>query len=373
MKILMVLSNPFMVDPRVHKEATSLVAEGHEVRVIVWDRKQDYEASSIIDGVSVVRVHNTRLMRAAPHDLFRNPLWWKQVQSLGKKFYQQDFRFDVIHCHDLDTLQPGVWLKQKFGVPLIYDAHEIFGYMVARTMPSLIARQAFRMEKILVEQVDRIITVNEPVKHYFKNITSKPVEIVMNCKELISKEYHPSENKTFTLSYIGVLHKGRMFPEIVDIIGQMADIRFVIAGKKENLYAEVKKRSQTYDNIVFLGTIPFSEVLPQTLKSDAVLCMIDPTDKNNRIGLANKQFEAMVCGRPIICSTGTYSGEMTTQLNCGLVIEYTPTSVQKAIETLRDDQILCQTLGKNGLDAAIREYHWDVQKKKLLALYNTLT
>ena len=35
----MILSNPFIVDPRVYKEATSLVEAGHEVKAIVRNPK----------------------------------------------------------------------------------------------------------------------------------------------------------------------------------------------------------------------------------------------------------------------------------------------------------------------------------------------
>jgi hypothetical protein len=76
MKILMLLSNPFMVDPRVSREAKSLVDnDGHEVTIIVWDRKGNYPSEDIIDGVRIIRIHNSSLMKCMPNDLFRNPLW----------------------------------------------------------------------------------------------------------------------------------------------------------------------------------------------------------------------------------------------------------------------------------------------------------
>jgi glycosyltransferase involved in cell wall biosynthesis len=139
-------------------------------------------------------------------------------------------------------------------------------------------------------------------ENYFRSITNKPITIIMNCKDLISEEYQPPKNDVFTICYIRILNKSRMFPEIVDVIGNMEGIRFVIAGKKENIYEEVKERCKKYNNVEFLGPIPFNEVIPKTLESDVVVCMINPNDLNNRITIANKQFEAMVCGRPIICA-----------------------------------------------------------------------
>lgn len=372
LNVLMILSNPFMVDPRVYKEAKSLVDAGYSVTVIVWDRHNDYESEDMVDGIKVVRIHNTGLMKFLSYDLLRNPLWWRKAYKKGLELYKNGFNFDVVHCHDLDTLLTGVWLKKKLRTKLVYDAHEIFGYMVRRTMPKFIVNFAFKMEKKLVEDVDHIITVNEPIKDYFKIITDKHITIVMNCKDLIGKEYQPPKNKIFTLIYIGVLNKKRMFPELVDLVGEIGNVKFVIAGKKENLYYEVKKRCELYDNVEFLGSIPFSEVIPKTLESNAVVCILDPNDLNNKIGLQNKVFESMVCGRPIMCCKGTYSGKIVEELNCGMVINYTSESVFGAIMTLRENPKLCEEFGRNALKAAINEYNWENQEKKLIGCYKEL-
>ncbi len=77
LKILMLLSNPFMVDPRVYKEAKALIKAGNEITVLVWDRHRDYEPESFVEGIRVVRIHNKGLMKIMPNDLFRNPLWWR--------------------------------------------------------------------------------------------------------------------------------------------------------------------------------------------------------------------------------------------------------------------------------------------------------
>src|SRR4030042_1442715 len=104
MKILMILSNPFMVDPRVHKEAKALVDSGHEVTVIVWDRRHEYKPKDTVDGIKLVSIHNKGLLKILPNDLFRNPIWWRRAYKKGQELYNKDFKFDVVHCHDLDTL-----------------------------------------------------------------------------------------------------------------------------------------------------------------------------------------------------------------------------------------------------------------------------
>ena len=374
MKVLMILSNPFMVDPRVHKEAKTLVDAGHEVAVIVWDRRHDYASRDVVDGIKLIRLHNDFLMMALPNNLFRNPLWWKKSYRTGIKLYKDGFDFDVVHCHDLDTLKTGVRLKKKLGCKLVYDAHEIFGYMIEGNIPQFVVNFVFRMEKKLVKNVDHMITVSEPLKKYFKKITNVPITIVMNCKSLISKKYqHPPKNNIFTVCYIGSFVKSRLFPYLIDIIGGIENVKFIVGGMKSGLYEEVKNRCERYDNVEFLGQILFKNVISTTLGSNIIICIFDPDIIGHQIGLPNKVFEAMATGRPIIVTKDMYySTNFVEKEKCGLSVENNSASIRKAIIKLRDDPKLCEKLGKNGLATALKKYNWEKQKDKLLKVYRGL-
>jgi len=369
MKVLMILSNPLMVDPRVYKEAKTLVEEGYGVTVIVWDRHQEHELETTLDGIKIIRIHNKGLMRILPNDIFRNPLWWRMAYRKGLELYNSGYKFDVIHCHDLDTLQAGVWLKKKLGIKLIYDAHELWGYLIKGNVPEFIVKKAFNMEKKLTTRVDHIITVSKPFKEYFHSISQKPVTLVMNCKDLVYASYTPLDNDIFTLLYIGGMKKRRFFPQIIDIVGNIDNMRLLLGGKKEDLYFEMEKYSQKYDNIEFIGTVPSNEIIPLTRNADATFIIADPTSIHYQNTLFNKQFEAMVCGRPIIVTKGIYAAKMTEELKCGLTVEYNKKSIKEAIIKLRDNPQLREKLGKNAFEAAKKRYNWEMEKEKLLGVY----
>ena len=114
------------------------------------------------------------------------------------------------------------------------------------------------------------------------------------------------------------------------------------------------------------------DVLPMTFKADVVFLMLDPNDLNNRDSLANKQFEAMVCGRPIVCTKGTYSGDLTEQEEVGLTIDYSKEALGEAIAMLRDDRELRERLGRNALHAALTKYSWEKEEQALVELYRGL-
>jgi len=368
MKILMLLSNPLLVDPRVHKEAKALVDAGNEVTVIVWDRKNEYDKIGTVDRIKIIRIHNNGLIKILP-TLLKIPIWWRKAYKEGLNLYKNGFHFYVVHCHDFDTLKVGFWLKKKLGCKLIYDAHEIFGYMIKDEHPILSAI-VFRKENKLVRDVDHIITIDEPFRKHYSSL-NKPVTIVMNCKDLIYSEYEPPDNDVFTLIYIGIMGTGRFFPQIIEVVGGITGVKLILAGKKELLFNEMMELSKKYENIEFLGTVPTKDILHLTRSADATFVLAD-TKGQHHLNVFNKQFEAMVCGRPIIVTKGTYAAEMTNELNCGISVDYDKESVKKAIIQLRDNPRLCKEYGMNALKAARERYNWDVEKKNLLKVYKEI-
>ena len=366
MNILMTLANPFTHDPRVYNEARSLVKAGYKVTVLAWDRKRENPPKETKDGINIVRSYNTKFMDILPYDIFRLHFWWNKGYKDALRLYNED-PFDVIHCHDLSSLPIGVKLKKKLDLPLIYDAHEIWGYMIARDLPKPWANYYLWKEKRIINYVDRIITVNAIFERYFNRITDKPITVVMNCKPLQRTKYEPPCNDKLTLLYIGTLGKPRFLLELVDVVKDLPDVRCIIGGIGKPDYVEtLKNKCSKVSNVDFVGKVPMEEVLPMTKRADVVVHMIDNKDPNNRLGLANKQFEAMVCGRPIITTKGSYAGEVTEKLRCGLVVERSKEALKEAIIKLRDDPKLREELGRNALKAAIKEYNWEKQEGKRL-------
>ena len=145
MNILMTLANPFTHDPRVYMEARSLIKAGHKVTVLAWDRIGNSPPYEVKDGIEIVRSYNTRLINFARYDIFKMYLWWNKGYRDALKLFKKK-KFDIIHSHDLSSLKIGINLKKKYNLPLIYDAHEIFGYMIALDVPKFFARQALSTE-----------------------------------------------------------------------------------------------------------------------------------------------------------------------------------------------------------------------------------
>ncbi|GAG53204.1 unnamed protein product, partial [marine sediment metagenome] len=221
--------------------------------------------------------------------------------------------------------------------------------------------------------VDEIIVAEDKYADYFNSITDKKLTTILNCKQLISKKYISPDNEDFTLLYIGNLIAKRFLIELTEVIKELANVKCIIGGIGKTGYVEkLKRKCDETNNVRFIGKVPVNQVIPMTKKSNVVVCMINPRAYNNKIATANKQFEAMVCGRPIICTKETRSGEITEREKCGLIADYTKEALCEAIIKLRDSPDLCEKLGRNALKAAINKYNWEIEERKLLILYEKI-
>lgn len=366
MRVLMTVSNDVVHDSRVIKEARALRDAGHEVRIIGWDRSGTMAARETWDGLEIRRVLTRGALRLLGTDLLRNPSWWGRAYRLARTE-----PFDVVHCHDLDTLPIGVRLRNATDRPLVYDCHEIFGYMIEEDVPRFVTDYAFRMERRLAPSADRIIAVNAAVKEYIDRVSGKDSVLVQNVHELVPNGYVAPPAAPFTVLYIGTLHKSRFVLPSIDVVGAIPEARLVIGGSKA-LAPQVRSACARHPNTQFLGPVPFERVLPMTREAHAVLSMYDPFPRINQVGLPNKIFEAMAAGRPSIVTEGLFMARLVEKEGCGIAVPYTEEGLRGAITRLREDPSLAERLGRSGLAAHQREYNWDAERRRLLGLYDAL-
>jgi len=362
----MILANNYVYDSRVQAEAKALASNGYRIIIIDWDRDGNSPVPDKMESIEVHRVRTGLILRLIKRWSIQILFFWRHATKLLKKI-----DFDAIHCHDLNTLPAGHHAVRKYKVPLIYDAHEIYPYLLERGRSWLIRPLFQYLDKKGSCYVHQVIIADQYYQPYFQGLGYTDPVTVLNTKKLIGTSYKEPGMQKFTLCYLGSLLPSRFLVELCEIVAGIPDVELIIAGKGP-LEKKMHHFSKTIPNIQFLGLIHTDQVIPWTQKCHVVVCMIDPNDRNNQIATANKQFEAMICGRPIISTQGTRSGQITLEENCGLVIPYKKESLRMAIQRLRDDQRLREQLGRKALASAKKKYNWALEQKKLLDMYKAL-
>jgi len=74
---------------------------------------------------------------------------------------------DIVHCHDVHTINIGVRLKNKLGIKIIYDAHEIYEEIAQGSEKQKLENE--KKQKIAEDNADYFITINESIANYYSN------------------------------------------------------------------------------------------------------------------------------------------------------------------------------------------------------------
>ena len=119
-KVVSIVLNNFVNDARVYKEAKTLLAAGYQLTVVCL-HDEGLPLVEMKDGINVHRIN--LLSRSLPSNLFT---WSIKYLEFFIKVISGFFNADVFHCHDLNTLPVGAFVKLFKGgkLRLIYDAHE---------------------------------------------------------------------------------------------------------------------------------------------------------------------------------------------------------------------------------------------------------
>jgi glycosyltransferase involved in cell wall biosynthesis len=366
MKVLMLLSNEYRPDPRVRKEAITLREAGHEVTVLCWNRPQLASDHLEDDGIKIERVRTGKV--ASPLSMGTNiPFFYIRAY-----FRSRHLEFDVVHCHDYDTLMLGVFISRLRHVPLVYDSHEWFSKMVAQDLPGFACRLIERTESLLMPNCQAVIAANEAVADHLVSSGANNVTVVMNCPDLPPDQPRAAylEKDGISLFYGGTLEPGRFVKEMLEVVKGDKGCTLRIAGNGR-MVKDVEEAAASCDCIHFLGYIAQDQIFENIAGCDAVVSMLDPSNGNYAIATPIKLLEAMAYGVPIIVSEGTYSAEMVKLFDCGLVVEYTSDGMSSAISLLKDAGNR-EKLGRNGRVAAEKEYNWAAMRERLWKVYRTL-
>jgi glycosyltransferase involved in cell wall biosynthesis len=377
----MLLSNPFRPDPRVLKEARTLASFGYSVSIICWDRLAEYEQKEIIDpGIEIFRIQDVPsgyglgLKQILP--LIR---FWKAA-LVQLKSYQPD----LVHCHDFDTLLPGILLGRQLNIPVIYDSHEYYGELIGSHLPvisGVILKKAILViERSLSRRASAVIAVDTNLAKRYQSINEQVIIIGHYPSSSIVSEPSPVfSHDELNLLYMGRLSVDRGLLVYIDILRSLLS-----AGIPTKLHLAgdfIPQKDQTTFNqhsndlaehITWHGWVDYEHVPDLLGKVDVGLALLQPQPYYIQ-AMPVKLFEYMAAGLPILASNFPLLRELITQVNCGEVVD--PISPGEAVSVLANwwhAPAYAASLGQNSYRAVQDKYNWQSLGAKLLSLYRIL-
>lgn len=369
----MLLSNPFSPDPRVYREAKVLVNEGYRVTVLCWDRTSRHPPRQRCEGIDIVRIslrgYYGKGLSAAPH--FLN--FYRAVYA-----YLARTPFDILHCHDLDTLPIGFLIARLKKRKIVFDAHEPQYYIY---LPQWVRRLSVEaLEKSLSRRVDRAIVTNRPQLLKFQALKSKEPTIVANYPDASWWREMPSRriSPTPTIGWIGGMRPESGIEELLEVFSLLLqrgwDVRLLLVGGIIGTIRHIldDARKQYGNRILVREPVPYHEV-PRLYRNIDITLMLYRPNQNYRMHTAAKLFECMASGVPVLVADVGETSEIVRRTRCGIVLKsYDIEEIADVVERVFNDRALYGRMSEHGRRAFGDEYNWGKDAQKLLDVYNSL-
>ena len=236
--------------------------------------------------------------------------WFKPSIKILQKYIQENNIETIITTgppHSVHLI--GLGLKKQNNIQWIADFRDpwtTIGYHKALKLSKKSAQKHKDLEKEVMNCCDQLIVTSPTTKTEFKQITSKPIEVITNGYDIENVVKKPMDSK-FTLAHIGSFLSERnpriLWKSLSELIKENKDfandfqLKLIGAVSKEVLETIKEFRLENYVN--HLGYVSHDEAL-QAQRSSQVLLLIEIDSEDTNCIIPGKLFEYMVSERPIL-------------------------------------------------------------------------
>src|SRR4029079_9480323 len=343
-------------DPRVRREAESLVAAGRPVDV--FGRRRDGDAShGVLDGVTVHRLDVRRHQGAGLGTyLFEYLAFLVRASWALTRAYPRR-RYALVQVHTPPDLLAFAALPLRLvGVPILLDLHEampeFFRSRFPRASNPIVPRLWLWSERISIALARRAVTVNQAMADRLIRIgvPGHKVGVVANSPSLARFDPGRFERRAFAedgtvrLAYAGALTPTYEVDVVSDAIAALRtsrpDLRiaFDVYGRGDAAvpWAAVARERGVDDAVTFHGRIAIEDV-PAAIATADIGVAPTRRDPFTDVSLSTKIFEYAAMGKPVVATdlpmvAATFPSGSITTYEPG-----DPGSLAAAVESLIDD------------------------------------
>ncbi|PQJ81204.1 glycosyltransferase family 4 protein [Polaribacter glomeratus] len=394
MKIGMILDAPFPPDPRVENEAVSLVNAGHQVFLFCL-KYADEKVSEIINGIQVKRYNSTKLEYKLSALAYTVPFYTFLMQQKIQQFIKET-KIEALHIHDIRIAQAVFNANKKLNLPVVLDLHDnmpevmkLYPHLQKFPGKYIISPKKWKQkEEGFIKKATKVISVSpEFIETLQTRLPSEKAKFILVPNTIRASFFEAYtvdvsviekyKNK-FVILYLGDTHIRRGLQTAISSVEKLKDkipnIKLVIVGKNTTdvVLKQQVEDSKLQDFVDFEGWQDVA--LFQSYILSSAVC-ISPLHRNlqHDVAYANKIFQYMSLGKPLLVSDAIAQKRLIERTNSGLVHQ------EKDVEDFSDkivklfsDEKLRTELGENGKNFVRNEFSWEQTSKKLLHLYDNL-
>lgn len=282
--------------------------------------------------------------------------------------YLKEQEMDLLCSCDLDTILPGLFLKNKGK--WVYDAHEYFTELEELVKRPLVKFIWKWIERLCVPKVDGAYTVSKGYADLFEREYKKKFEIIGNITRLRQEERVQAGEY---ILYQGSVNRGRALNQLVDAM-PFVDAPLVICGEGD-LYEALKQKvlnQRLTEKVRFTGYLRPEELLPITRKARIGLTLFSKAGLSNKYSLANRFFDYLHAGLPQVAMNYPEYRDFNAQHEVAVLIDdLEPKTIAASLNHLLKNETNYERLRANALEAR-KHFNWQAEEIKLLQFYKEL-
>jgi glycosyltransferase involved in cell wall biosynthesis len=391
----MILDSNFPPDPRVENEAIELINAGHDVFLFCLTYENEV-VNEEINGIKVKRYLSNKLEYKLSALAYTIPLYsWIMEKKIHEFLVGNNI--EAIHIHDIRIAEAVFFANKKIKLPTVLDLHDnmpevIKLYPHLQKFPGkyLISPKKWKKkEEEFIHKATKIITVSQEFINEVVSRTKIEATKIVLVPNTIRKGFYENVKfddeilsnykNSFVILYLGDTHLRRGLQTAIHSIKKLSkeveNIKLVIVGKNTT-DAVLKQQVKEFNIEKFVDFEGWKHVdlFPSYIRASSVC--ISPLHRNMQhdVAYANKIFQYMSFGKPLLVSDAIAQKNLIEKVSCGFVHkerDYEDFSL-KILKLFRDKE-LRNTLGENGKYFVRNEFLWEHTSKHLIELYKNLS
>ena len=295
----------------------------------------------------------------------KGPLFYAELVRRFKSFLKQ-ISFSNLVVTDLDTILVAKSYNDS-DVRVYCDLHEYY-----EETPELIGKSIkkwvwSKVGQSSVSSIDVMYTVNESLAGIFSKKYNRKVSVIRNLPEQIEYTTRHISIPLKTV-YLGVLNPGRGLEEIIQAIINIKEITLSIIGDGP-LKKELEVLASNNPRITLVGTLKPDKLTRELTQHHLGWNVLDNNSQSYYYSLANKFFDYINHGLPVLTMDFPEYRKVIHQYNCGLILEDSKVNtLEKALRRItRDISVITQW--QSNCQSVMNDHNWSLESKKLLSLF----
>ena len=288
--------------------------------------------------------------------------------------------FDIWHFHDPELLPVAIRLAQR-GQTVIWDAHE--DYLSQFTsdggknwVPKPLRGIARSGMHALLVQADRTVSAVVAATPTIAGRYSNPRTVVVGNEARLSDFANCSPSFTARqVLFIGSPGPEHLFPEVVEAIESMPDVRLLVAGREPSVtvWAAVEQKLGT--RVHHAGWLDRKGLVDAISKSSIGLVTYQRTAAYSATSLSPiKLFEFAASGLPVVTVPLPAIVDRLAESKAGVVASgFTSNAIADAMRVASSEPFRWEQMSQAGRSWASEHGSWTSSEKRLLGLYAALT